>query len=83
MNDSRITALERRVQRLNWYLLLLAVAVCSLGARQIVLTEAEENWKIQSATWERAAETRLQTAERWEAYWHQQEIEETAKSKGQ
>jgi hypothetical protein len=70
MNEARINALENRVRQLNWLTVMLAFAVILLGLRQIVWMQEEENWKVESATWEKAAEQRLQVAEQWEAYGH-------------
>jgi uncharacterized protein YccT (UPF0319 family) len=83
MNEARINALENRVRQLNWLTVMLAFAVILLGLRQIVWMQEEENWKVESATWEKAAEQRLQVAEQWEAYWHQQASEETSKTNKQ
>jgi len=65
---------------LNLYLGILALAVILLGLRQIVWMQ-EEDWKVRSATWTTAAEQRLQVAEQWEAYWHQQASAEAATPK--
>jgi hypothetical protein len=71
--ESRISALEMQVRRLNLCVLLLALGLGSIGMRLIVALRQEGNWQAQSATWEASAEQRLQNAQAWEVYWKNQE----------
>jgi len=59
-------------------LLMVGIAVIALGLRLIVLMYQEQNWEVDSATWARQAEQRLQIAEQWETYEHQQQVNEEA-----